>query len=579
MRLNGKGHKVDSLLRPRAGILTRYNTHILYSMYFIRVFFSVSIKLHGSYDRNSDGLNDLISGSIDILLYFQDSSIAKEHLDSLLSLSATKVYQPLLITPYDCSLERSINGSHKTDFLESLTGFRPDVWIITMTSLIIIAMLINMHMKINQVSKPWMNPNGGFWTNISFLLKNPSMIQINWVSSILGTLVAIFALLVGKCYFENIIKSDQISIYQPTVYTSYATIAGDPRIQVYIYSPQFKTFCEQEPPHTKYKKIFDNNVKKHGMDKISPMEFANLFFSTPRDNKALIHSHEPGFGATFCNWKQSDLEHWNFDGLCIYEHILEYGDPERDDVEILFENQANLISLNFTRKKIFKRFLTFFNHAYEMGMKSEGIKGQGLELITPSVADCVPQKPPVTHDRGSLPFDLYNYKFSFALIVLLGSIALFILMFEIWYHRHYSSDDKSRKVIEISVHWKKSNENHSSLASTVQSMECRDDFVRNLTQSGANKKSKPTDVKSGYNSETERHRSKIFTSESNGIKTVPTRLNHTKKMVTHVDVHSSPSTSQGVSSGEKIKKKFGKNRIVPVFDDRILTEETQTCKK
>ena len=247
-------------------------------MYFIRVFFSVSIKLHKDYVRNSDGLNDLINGSIDIIQFQDDTSIAREHPDSLHSLSATGTYELLLITPYDCSLERSIKESHKTDLLESLTGFLPDVWITTMTSLIIIAMLINIHIKMNQVSKPWTNPNGGFWTIISFLLKSPSMIEINWVSSILGTLVAIFAFFVGICYFENIIKSDQISIYQPTVYTSYAMIAEVQRVEVVIHSTRFKTFCEQEPPHTKYRKIFDNNYRKYGMDKISKMKIANWFF-------------------------------------------------------------------------------------------------------------------------------------------------------------------------------------------------------------------------------------------------------------------------------------------------------------
>ena len=334
-----------------------------------------------------------------------------------------------------------------------------------------------------------------------------------------------------------------------------------------------------------------------------------MVFSTPRDNKALIYSHEPGSGSVLCKLKQTDFELWDFDGLCLYEHIPQYGDPERDELEILIENKANLISFNFIRKKIFKRFLIYFNQAYEMGINTEGIRRQIMRQITPSIADCVPQKPPVTHDRGSLPFDLYNYKFSFALIVMLYSIALVILMFETWYHRHYSSDNISHEVIEISVQWKRSNENHSSIASTVQTMEYKDDFVKNLIQSVANKKSKPTDVKSGHNSETERHRSKICTTESNAIetdsvetntvetdaiksdsiktgsiqtdtkqtdtiKTGPTHLNHTPKMVTHVAV--AHSTSQIVSSGKKVEKKFGRNRIVPIFDDRMLTEVTQT---
>ena len=594
-------------------------------------------------------MNHLINGSIDILNNAEDSSIARKNPDSLVSLPVIETRQPRIITPYDCSLERSINESYKTDLLESVTGFLPDVWIISMISLITIAMLINIHMKINQVSKPWMIPKGGFWTVISFLLKNPAMTGINFVSSILSTLIAIFVFLVGTCYFENVIKSNQISIYQPTVYTSYAMIAEDPKIQVTTYSIQFENFCKQQPPHSKYRRIFENNYKKWGgmkmnlmelnlmkmnlmkmnlmkmnlmkmnlmkmnLMKMNLMKILDWFLSTPRGNKAFIHYSVPGSAIFFCKNKYIssilNLKQWKLDDLCLYEHVPQFGDPEKDDLEALVINRANLISLNFTRKKIFKKFISYFNREHEMALHGMGPYKE--RVILPSNASCVPQKPLVTHDRGSLPFDLFNYKFSFVLIAVVSCIALVILMIEIWHYGHHFSDNTPHKIIEISVKWKPPKENHSSIASTARTMIHRDDFVKILTQSVANKKPKLTEQKDGNNSMKERHKNQMDTKESDvletdtvktdtiktdakqtdriktssmktrAIKTCSTPLKHTPKMVIHVaDVHSTHSTSKRVSSGKNVEKKLGRNRnkIAPISDDTILTEETQKCKE
>ena len=63
--------------------------------------------------------------------------------------------------------------------------------------------MINIHLRMNKYVS--FGPSkSGVLTVISFLFKNPSSKEINIVSRVLATIVALFCFLVRVCYFENI---------------------------------------------------------------------------------------------------------------------------------------------------------------------------------------------------------------------------------------------------------------------------------------------------------------------------------------------------------------------------------------
>lgn len=327
------------------------------------------------------------------------------------------------ITPYDCSYERSWNESTIMDITESVHGFALGTWILVLSALMVLSMLIKMNARVHG------KKIDSAWTIFSFLFKNPSFNEFNTTSRIMHALIALFCFFVGVCYFENTIKTDKVSVYQPTVYTSLEQILSDPRAQILddmgaigsmFSKPAFLQYWKYRDTFAKQKVIFSTTN--------TMSDYMKWIYSENVDNKVII------------TWlSRSDFRYCN---LNVKRYAKMIG-AERTDGTICFHDYRPLMngeevgadseegfiySRTFWNKRLFIKYSKYVQRAEEMGILGEGHFTQ--IQVTPSTYDCMPKRNPKTWDRDFEVSELSFY--SKALLSLLGPFfsACFVLLYE-----------------------------------------------------------------------------------------------------------------------------------------------------
>lgn len=316
---------------------------------------------------------------------------------------------------YNCSYEKSIDESRETDILESVNGFSLNSWIVTLVTLILIAIISDVHYKLNNV------PFSGIFMAIRWAVVQPYLHEINFVSNLIGMTSAMFTFLIIVCHFENVIKSDKVTVYTPKVYDSYQEIYDDMSVKLLIETwrmDQIKKLPRNDPVFNLYDRAQKNNLGsgvtlKHVNDMMTTetnIVFISSMFILEIMSKRLCDM--------MSTWSRRDI--------CYYISEDEYQENSPE---------AILSSKMFQKKKIHKSFLSKHRISVEFGVRDiELIKDFDRTIVTPNNADCLPRyrKSPVTHDRTYEPFGIRNYIGALVLLLILSMISVATLYYELW---------------------------------------------------------------------------------------------------------------------------------------------------
>lgn len=124
-----------------------------------------------------------------------------------------------IISPYNCSIEKAIEDSTVSDFMETLNSYSWSVWIVTLLAFFSLSSLISIRSRIHRQRR-----SSGLWTVTTYILLNPYFKPIRGTVKLLSFLVALYTFLFVILHTKNIIKTEQVRIREQEVYRSYRDI-------------------------------------------------------------------------------------------------------------------------------------------------------------------------------------------------------------------------------------------------------------------------------------------------------------------------------------------------------------------
>lgn len=345
------------------------------------------------------------------------------------------------ISPYNCSETKSREETRRVDFIESIFSFDLPTWLTCCAFLIVFIKLLHNHYRMNK--QPSRIRHSGVWTVITFVLKNACMKEINWVSRILLLNMTLAMFFIGICHFENGIKSDKCTVYNPFVYESYDDIIEDPDVNVLFKEWEPVMLHFKDAPHgSKLKRIYDKAKERHPNGGVEFPEMLGSMTSIPVKKNVFISN-----GIDVANTR------------CILCNVLILEDkPKHQVCYYLSTDQSNpiqstiaiFVSENFMKNnsEIFSNYESLTRRFLETGIHDKSLKGlnAGMELVTPDIEECArDSRSPVTHDRGYEPLSVSNYMY--ALISLL--IPFMIALINLWMEKFIISSVPKVKVKKV----------------------------------------------------------------------------------------------------------------------------------
>lgn len=234
-------------------------------------FLLISFTLVPCSSSNADCLELMRNNQTDILINNKDFNYiygdANLHpLQILFSETAS------IISSYNCSVEYSRENSKAVDVIDSTNAFRSSTWILIAFTLLIFAILIKIHIfiqdegnekdtKISRVKIPGTeitrkripkdkNPklkqkmfkNSALFLVYTFMIEKSSFKLFNWNSKLLSILITVFSLIIFRMYFCNLIITDKVVVKIPFVAKSYQDILDHAQLEANFYSSaSFKT--------------------------------------------------------------------------------------------------------------------------------------------------------------------------------------------------------------------------------------------------------------------------------------------------------------------------------------------------
>lgn len=404
---------------------------------------SITLKICTGLYPGSTCYDNMKNGSYDITFWPYDFVPLPDlqHFDPINRLEAT------IITPYDCSIETSEILSRKSDLIESISGFSPEIWVASISVTVIISILYNIHFRINRYSSKGPS-NSGLCTVISFLLKNPSAKELNNVSRYLTFLTAIFAFTVFVCYFENVIKSDKVNVHQPFVYRSFEQLVEDPHVEIDIEGVSWR--FERLPNDSKYRKILSKQRKQGQQTPTQTFDW--LFSGKPIGKANIAYENEAMFHCRFCH---NLLPKEKTYGKCMFSFKPEFNSEEYNFYDKYLKiRKAQMISDSFIQKPIFKKYYKYYRRGFEMNLLYPFRRLNSYEIPI-AAPNCVPEKSPVTWDRDPEALDLHMYRYSFMcllILLVLACVALNNEHYTVYLESTFSRDNNDSSHSKHSSH-------------------------------------------------------------------------------------------------------------------------------
>lgn len=404
--------------------------------YMYTIFLTLLCKFRFSYtlrfiDSSSDFYNSLAFGIVDTMPADYFEWVRRVGITNAFD---SRIYKhPSITSPYNCSLERSVEGLRDSDLIESVNGFDTLTWAISIITALAISTLINGHFKLNGFMSKG-SSGSGIWTVISALLKNPSAKEINYVSRLLLTLLSLFAFLVGVCYFENMIKSDQILIYQPSVYHKLEDISLDSESIVKAEQSFDADIMFKNRSNAVHQDILVKEKKTRSIDLMDVYRFS---FSGSPDHKALLAYTDGDPSKVLCAFKESamkSLSETPHSADKVYNRIGDICFHSKRIIDLSSRTEAQPYSTKFTAKPMFEKYYTYARRSFEMSLTRMASTGEVNGILgTNNVADCS-QKPPKTWDKNVPdPTALKFYRWSLLTLMVPLALALIVLEYELLY--------------------------------------------------------------------------------------------------------------------------------------------------
>lgn len=159
----------------------------------------------------SKGISDVLIGETPHYFLPKDQSVLP-----LQPMSQDGFY---IISPYNCSIEKAIEDSSVSDFMETLNDYSIGVWTMTLITFFILSRLVKVHSIINSRKH-----TSGFWTVSTFTLLNPCYKTVDWASKFISFLIALFIFLFVILYTKNIIKTEQVRTREQEVFRTFKDV-------------------------------------------------------------------------------------------------------------------------------------------------------------------------------------------------------------------------------------------------------------------------------------------------------------------------------------------------------------------
>lgn len=336
---------------------------------------------------------------------------------------------PYILSPYDCSLERSMSERTFLDLSQIIHRFDTLTYTSSFIAAIAIALLISIHFRVNgYLSK---GPSGsGLWTVFSAILKNRSMKVISYVGKCLLTLSSLCALVTGISLFVNLIKCGQISMYQPKVYHTLEDIFTDTKSIVMI-DQEFRRTLHGNPLYSYHRDIL---VKKERTRANSGMALVQFALTGSPDHKAILSYSSDDPSSTYCVLKSRKILRLQNEDICFYSERIKGMVPNKI---------SQPYSDRFMKKSIIQKYYKYTRRSFEMSLSRRVVYTAGIEALktTNDVTDCG-QKPPKTWELGHFyPILIHYYKLFFLALSIPLAVALIVLICEKLYnsYHHHSS--------------------------------------------------------------------------------------------------------------------------------------------
>lgn len=320
-----------------------------------------------------------------------------------------------------------------TDFMESVTGFTPGVWFTTILLAYFILFLVSIHLHFNKQS----GTVKSFWTLVSFTMKNPIAIDINWTSRTLMLVLALSVFFISTCYFENQIKSDKSTKYMPFVYRSFQDIIDDPDVEIiFRRSTQLKDMFKSAEIGTDMFKVYQKVNRTEG---VGTLEARRLLKRDPIPKIVAISDNNDLYN-TRIQMCRAMVRDGNHRDTCFYRSWEEDNNSS---------TQGIMASRSFSRSKLFIEYQKQSRFHFEMGINAKAIMvvHEDTNIIKPSIADCASDsRAPVTYDPELEAFELNNYRYSMLSLLAPFIFAIVALRYEILLDIH---EKKKRPWIEV----------------------------------------------------------------------------------------------------------------------------------
>lgn len=326
---------------------------------------------------------------------------------------------PYILSPYDCSQQRSRSESTQLNFIDSVQGFDTLTHTISFIIAICIALLANCHFRLNGYLSS--GPSGsGLWTVISTILKNPAQKVINYVSKFLLTLLSLFAFLVGLFIYVNLIKSGQVSIYRPRVYHTLQDIILDSK-SIVIIDQAFRVKLREDHTNADSQVVLAKGKVTRVQDPMAVIQFA---VTGSPDHKAMLSFFPSDPSASYCALKIRTMHQSRTGvGVCFYSERI---------TNMRSETLSQPYSNRFTMKPIFRKYYEYTRRSLEMSLSFRSVNTGGLNArkTTNDAVGCS-QKPPKTWERYHFhPTQFYYYQSSLYIVCISLGVAFIVLMFE-----------------------------------------------------------------------------------------------------------------------------------------------------
>lgn len=321
-----------------------------------------------------------------------------------------------LSTIYNCSHSYAIERQRITDISEAINSFPFPIWMMVMASLFTIWWMIGIHFRMNNVRSNSPSSSSSF-SIISYLLLQPCMKEINWVSRLLAFLLAIYVFLIIICYFLNLMQSDKVTKYTPKVFDDVDDVLGENDVQIIIDAAVMASIesINYWNPDSQLKRIANHAVNVDGLVGSTSYIYAPL---KSKHRIWLSHKH-------VLETVRSILCHPRYDvymrEICMY--MSKSSKIHRITQPIYYA--SNMIHV----KPVYKRYTKLVKRSFETGVNMYFRYHVAQIGATPVPNDCCSESI-VTHDPEYAPYQLLNYKIAFLSLLIPVIFSLFSLILE-----------------------------------------------------------------------------------------------------------------------------------------------------